>query len=446
MEYARINSNGGFEMYTKRDLIGKIQKIYKQNNFERDILTNLANLFRIPIDISRLTDYQIGKIDMDELSLEVLDRKKETSTIATYSPYSEVLGFASPDNENLLNFIKVTSTSPLYKRESIYKTNEETPILERITIRNNEYGLIFERTKPNVIRVYSRQDGSKFLIKYFKEVKEENNKRNYELLSSIYKTNFLEKKYINFFQRLLIHDTPETLNKNRPDQFYFDINDNIIVGSRCRHEGYIIDGACFENIDNHSLCEALYTPLDKIKDYSNFDTDSVSFAVLYAGYSYPDRNTNTTYYHDLEITKTMDKLQGKYSVFTPGKINCILNDNFEILNFGNNPLEEVDTIIKTLYNKYTEDIFIQFIISELERFKEKLELKNGLVQEVINPLSKEVLINKTFDEIQDLVSTNKDEYFRLVKEQYDSIINNDKKENIAYLEKKNKSITTSKIC
>ena len=166
MEYARINSNGGFEMYTKRDLIGKIQKIYKQNNFERDILTNLANLFRIPIDISRLTDYQIGKIDMDELSLEVLDRKKETSTIATYSPYSEVLGFASPDNENLLNFIKVTSTSPLYKRESIYKTNEETPILERITIRNNEYGLIFERTKPNVIRVYSRQDGSKFLIKY----------------------------------------------------------------------------------------------------------------------------------------------------------------------------------------------------------------------------------------------------------------------------------------
>ena len=65
---------------------------------------------------------------------------------------------------------------------------------------------------------------------------------------------------------------------------------------------------------------------------------------------------------------------------------------------------------------------------------------------MINPLSKEVLINKTFDEIQDLVSTNKDEYFRLVKEQYDSIINNDKKENIAYLEKKNKSITTSKIC
>ena len=32
MEYARINSNGGFEMYTKRDLIGKIQKIYRMDD------------------------------------------------------------------------------------------------------------------------------------------------------------------------------------------------------------------------------------------------------------------------------------------------------------------------------------------------------------------------------------------------------------------------------
>lgn len=420
-------------MYFKRDLIEEIKKIYKENTDEKVVLINLASLFKIPIDASRLDNYQIVKIDFETLSLEVLDTKTTTTFISSYSPYSEVLGWASPDNENLLNYINVTSFTPFCERESIYNVDEETPILERITIHNNEYGLCFERTRPNVIRAYSRQDGTQFLIKYYKEVEDENNKRKdkrvYDLLSSIYKSNYVEKKYINFFNRLLIHDNEETWSKNRPDQFYFDMEGNITVGSKFKSERFIIEGACFEKIDKNSLIEATFNTTQQIKNYSNFDISSIGFATLYAGFNYSNKSIS---YHDLEITKINDKVQVHYKIEERLKQNSIRDIKFELSNLclEDITLIEIDIIIQELQSRIDSDEFIQYVINELQRFKSKLEIKDGLVQETISTLSPELLIDKTFDEIQNLVKENRDNYFRIISKQFDSITNIESGKNV----------------
>ena len=104
----------------KKFLVEEISGICKQNTSKEAILYSLANLFKITVDKIRLCDYKIIKIDLEKLSLEILDTKTSTTLTSIYSPYSEVLGCAYPDNDKLFNYINVTYVNNVLKRKSIF--------------------------------------------------------------------------------------------------------------------------------------------------------------------------------------------------------------------------------------------------------------------------------------------------------------------------------------
>ena len=397
----------------------KFQDLIENNLNDTSLFVDVVKLFKIPIDESRVEDYRIIKMELRELSIQVLDVKTSTIFTSNYSKDSEVLGMIA--YEERIKFINVFSINSLCERETVYYIGEETPILEKMIFHNNGYGLFFKKTLPGVINNFYKQDGIQFLVKYFKD----DDKNKYDLLTSTYKTSYTYKN-INSFERLVINDCPLTYDKNRPDCFFFDIKGNIISGNKLRSNDYFIDGACFEKIDDNSLLEALMNnPMEKIKDYSLIDIHSLSSAILYAGYSFFDK---TRYFYDLQIGKADNDISIKYSVkdksHYPEPIT-ILEDDYIIpgLNKGKITIEEVDAIIIELKNKFSEDCFIQFVISELIIFKEKLAIKNGLSQEIISLLSPKLLMNETFDTIFELVNLNKENYFSLASFQFNQLTN-----------------------
>lgn len=384
------------------------------------LIKDLANFFKIPIDKERIEDYQINTINFDDISIEITDSQTNTTFIANYSKESEVLGFIA--YEEIIKFINIVSKSSFFERKWVYYIGEEKPILERLIIYNEEYGLLFKKTMPKVINGIYKQDGIQLFVSYFKK---DEHKHECELLRTLYKTNYTYKN-INSFEREYVADSIMTYDKNRPDHFCYDVNGDIIVGTKLRSNNYFIDGACFEKIDGNMITEVFAgAPGEsQIKNYSEFDTSLTESAILYAGYSYLGK----VLYYDLEIKKTNESISIKYSIKDRSNIfpnpivfletNCVIPN----IQKNNITIAEVDNIILELQNEF-EDGFIQFVINELMTFKWKLSMKNGLVQEILNPLSPKILINKPFEEIYDFVSTNKEEYFKLIREQFESATN-----------------------
>lgn len=92
-----------------------IKKIYEKYNQGLATIQDIAEYFNIPIDSTRLSDYQITKFDLNNLSIEIIDTRTCTTHTACYSKNSETLGFMAYVEE--ITFINVTSKNSIYMKE-----------------------------------------------------------------------------------------------------------------------------------------------------------------------------------------------------------------------------------------------------------------------------------------------------------------------------------------
>lgn len=405
----------------KENLKSIILKKYENYIDEKDktnALKAIADFFKLPIDISRKDDYLIKELNPSDLSIEIYDKKTNTTLTSNYSKDSEFLGMIAYVES--ISFINVTIKENGIYRHTVYKIGENIPILERLIIHHNGYNLIFKRTTSGAFEMFHRLDGNKLLIMYSKE----DGENQYPLVTSIYKTNYIEKN-INSFERLYITSSMPTYEKNRPDNFFFDIEGNLVLGSKIETSKYCIEGACLEKVDENGLEEALNYPQEgSLVDYSNLDLSKTSSAILYAGYYYMGHSFN-----DIKITKQSDDIHVEYNITYKDYNRYIDNTKSSVfimpcLNEGNISIAEIDNIIIELQKRYSDNKFIEFVINEILLFKYKLQVKSGLTNEVLNPLSSKLLFDKSFDEIYSLVTANKDEYFAIANNRFEELTNN----------------------
>lgn len=403
-----------------------IKKIYEKYNQGLATIQDIAEYFNIPIDSTRLSDYQITKFDLNNLSIEIIDTRTCTTHTACYSKNSETLGFMAYVEE--ITFINVTSKNSIYERRQDYHIGEKIPILDTLTIRNGKYGLSFRKTMPGVVNNFFLQDGIQFLVTYFTE--NEHNEQ-CKLLGHLYKKDYTRKN-INAFEQLFIFESSYT--NNYPNHFCFDIEGNLIVGSKSNTRP-TIEGACFEVITDDNLYEVFSNftlpGQGPLKDLSHITPSKMEAAILYAGYSHSPK---VSLYYDLEICKTNGQISIKYSIkkecyydflikrIYPEPITTIKLYTIPALETGSITIQEIDSIINELQNRFL-DSFTEMIIQDLLKFKRKLAIKKELISEVLSPLSPKLLINKSFDEIADEISATPDKYFSLMAELFDSTVN-----------------------
>lgn len=403
-----------------------IKKIYEKYNQGLATIQDIALYFNIPTDSTRLSDYQITKLDLNNLSIEIIDTRTSTTHTACYSKNSETLGFMAYVEE--ITFINVTSKNSIYERRQDYHIGEKIPILDTLTIRNGKYGLSFRKTMPGVVNDFFLQDGIQFLVTYFTE--NEHNEQ-CKLLGHLYKKDYTRKN-INAFEQLFIFESSYT--SNYPNHFCFDIESNLIVGSKSNTRP-TIEGACFEVITDDNLYEVFSNftlpGQGPLKDLSHITPSQMEAAILYAGYSHSPK---VSLYYDLEICKTNGQISIKYSIkkecyydflikrIYPEPITTIKLYTIPALETGSITIQEIDSIINELQNRFL-DSFTEMIIQDLLKFKRKLAIKKGLISEVLSPLSPKLLINKSFDEIADEISATPDKYFSLMAELFDSTVN-----------------------
>lgn len=402
----------------KHELEKKYHQLSQNDDASSKLLTDILRFFKIPVDETRISDYQITEINFKELSISVIDTKTGTTHTSNYSNDSEVLGIIA--YEEVIKFINVCTYNSLCEKTTVYYIGSETPILEKIRLHHNGYSLLFRKSLPNVINGVYRQDGTQFMVVYSKEV----GKDEINLFTHIYKNGYTFKP-INSFERILIHNSIATFNKNRPDHFCFDIAGDIVIGNKFSNDSLLIEGACFSIIDDTILVEALMNTFNPLKDYSNYNTMLVSSAILYAGHTYFN---GKRHYHELEIGKTNDGISIKYCI--KDRMKCPTPTIIQEVNYIISPLcpgsiniGEIESIITDFQNRFATDNFILFVLEELVKFKARLAIRNGLQQEIFHSLSPKLLIDTPFAEISDIVTSNKESYFHLAEELFMAMTN-----------------------
>lgn len=410
--------------YLKRE----IKRTYKRYTGERTdgkaSLVDVANFFNIPIDESRLDDYVVKNFDYKTPSIEIFDTRNNVSHTAKYTNSVDLLRFfcigAACDK-----FIEVQTTSDDCKVDSFYWIDGTTPIISKMTFTDGNYKLAFTKELKNNLTDFST-DGVKFSICYSTDVDIENGRTaEQELLTRIFKK---DGYYTKHFEYLYTYGSYHMKREGELDKYLYIENGNIIYGINeleqkgiCSH----VRGICFES---KRVKVEKYLPLNmRYRDYPGLSDEKVQSAMVFTGW------TEKSKQHYLEIYKRDGVISVHYEAknhmfeekaIVPHPIITEVNQNLDLPTSkeGNITSEEIAGIILALETNFENDDFIAVILDELREFGHKIDIKNGVVEEELDPLSPKLLIDKPFSEIYALVFGKKKDYFDLAREQFETAI------------------------
>ena len=396
-----------------------IKRTYKRYTGERTdgnaSLKDVAKYFNIPIDESRLEDYCINKIDFNISSIEIIDKKTNTTYFSKYTSSADLLNYSGGE----VKFNSLLVLTPMHKVENLYYIGIENPIIEKMTFNDGEYDLVFEREFANSVGPFIN-DGIQFAIRYLQQLNCKNRNVKQELLTRMYKDIYRDGKHNGSFEQLYTYGYNYFVKRNdTQDKYTYTKDSNIIYGINeleQKDNHYILRGICFENT-NVNLKE--YFPYNMNADnYPVLKDKKIKSAMIFNGFTGNSR-------HSLEIYKSDFNTYIMYYVRERGCGDTTINQelNLPLLNVGNISNDEIQIILENLNNQYCDDEFIKLISKELKTFGKKIDIRKNINQEEYDVLNPKLFINKSFTEIGKLIDANKEEYFKLISNQFETATN-----------------------
>lgn len=401
-----------------------IKRTYKRYTGDRTdgkaTLLDVAKFFNIPIDESRLEDYVVKKMDYTTPSIEIIDEKNDISYTSLYTGDADLLNFSGA-----MQFNSVISTSPLRKEEILYYIGSEIPIITKMTFTDGEYDLVLEREMANSVGIFVN-DGVRMAVRYLQNVVYDGRNVKQPLFNRIYKNSYRNEVYDGAFEQTYTYGPHRYIKwDDTQDKYFYIRNNNVIYGineleqkSLCNY----LRGICFENT---IIPASDYFPLNMYaKDYPLLSEASINSAMMFRF------GTEDGIHHSFQAYKGKDAIsiiyhsekhhyEGNYYEET------IANEEYGIPNLSDGTIssEEIQNVLSSLQARLGDNVVLGIISNELNTFGTKIDIRKGIVQEELDPVSPKLFIDKPFDEMCALVSSNKDDYFRLIREQFETAIN-----------------------
>ncbi len=235
------------------------------------------------------------------------------------------------------------------------------------------------------------------------------------LFTKRYKNIYKYKEFYSIFKQEYTYGPDCAIKRDNTQDKYTYIKDNsVIYGiNELIQKGRCDDlcGICFEST-KVPIVELLPLGINDVA-YPLLYNDNTKSAMIF------QVSTENIFNHNLQIYKFSDEIKIiYYSIrFDYCKVER-LNHYLPSLSDGNISSEEIQNVLSFLQEKLGKSIFMDIITNELNSFALKIDIRKGLVEEKVDPLDPKLLIDKPFDEICSLINANRDEYFRLISEQF----------------------------
>ena len=404
----------------------KIKKTYERYTSERTdgkaTISDVANFFNIPIDQSRMGDYIINNINYSTPAIEIIDQKNNVFYNAEYTGDANLLDYSGP-----VQFNSVISTSPLRKEEILYYIGNDTPVAIKLTFKDEDYELTFERENINSVGI-SSSSGAVIIIRYLQNINYNGKNVKQPLFNKIYKNSYRYENCIGSFEQtytygmsnfIRLHDTQDKYTYTKDGNVIYGINE-LQQENGCKY----LRGICFESTN---VFKHYYLPFNMDeKNYPLLNETDVNSAMIFKF------GTGFGHHYALQVYKDEEKIKIIYSFnelqSTKDEEETMVNNEYYLPNLSSGTIsnEEIQSVLSLLKIQLDGNKALETILSELNTFGTKIDIRKGLIQEDIAPISPKLFMNKSFDEIDSLVGTNKDYYFSLAKEQFEMLTNTNK--------------------
>ncbi len=400
----------------KKDYLSLLKERIKTSD-EQELLKIAVTDFKMPIDKNRIQDFWIAGVTTTNLAMSLYDNKNHTCYVSQITNEIPLL----VSHSSLKEFVRVI-------HEKDYKLCDSKPLAEKLVINYNNKQLIFRKNRPYYIDEAINDDGECLAVIYEKPNSNGGYKYIYE---ECYKNNYQGKKGFNsYFEK----QASKINSYTSPHEYIINIDEGIILGLNDLHiSNFFVSGRCIEKVLKNSLNEGLiYKDAKPEIDIDSLTKENnIKSLILYYGYI-----VENDCYHNFQV-QIAKKVESDKLYHFVGSVyikNALTNKieterNFDIPAFNSENItpHEVNLIIFNLQDRFKNEEIIEIIITQLTKFKEQLELKNGK-EEIFDELSTKVLKDKTLEEIQKDILANPEKYFNLVEMKAEDLVNQYKKQ------------------
>lgn len=390
----------------------KIRKAYQTGD-----LKTLAECFNIPVDESRIDDYNIA--DFNYTSLQIFDNKNNIVYSACFNDTPKWYN----SNNNGIPFNHTIIVYPEFREEKIYSIGCREPFISRMSFLKDDYELVFKR----------EIDGSNttMTIQYLKSVDYEGQRVQQELLTKIY------GRYLDFEDNL-DYDLEQEFTyapgvhryveyKDSSDKYFYNVrNKNIVYGINEyeRDNCSYLYGLCAESGD---IDFSRFLPLNmRLDEFPSLKEDPKIACVFKCGID--------GIHHKLEIFEHNGKIilrhySNRFNEKGEGYFEIVDNQEFVLKQFYPDHLLSseilfINDAFENIYKKIDSN-FAEVISSELSSFASLFKLREMPLVKYFykEPISPRLLIDKPFEEIAENVIANSDVYFEKAEEIFRKLAN-----------------------
>ena len=402
--------------HDKIEILKKNYKMYLQKNDIKLFLLNVEKFFNIPIDKTRLEDYSINKFDYNTPSIEITDKKNNIYYIASYTGDAKLLNYISK-----IQFNNVISISPLRKEEILYYIGSKTPIITKMTFINGDFELTFEREMANSVGLFTINE-NRMAIRYLQNTICDGRNIKQPLFAKIYSNNNKNEA----FEQTYTYSPINFIEWNNTQNKYTYIKNNSVIYGinimKIENCCNYLHGICFENTN---ISTNDYFPLNmNSNNYPLLSKSGIKSAMIL------NFRTENGIYHSLQVykEKNLTKIlfhSKKFQRLNKHNKKTTINKEYSLPNLSDGTIsnEEIQNILLFLQSKIKDDIILNIISNELNAFGNKIDSRKKIIPETFDPLDPKIFINKSFEEICYLINKNKNNYFKLIQEQFEIAAN-----------------------
>lgn len=383
-----------------------VEETYKGYIRGQNLIVDVAKYFHIPVDEDRLDDYFVEEIDCFEPLIKVVDKKKSRIYTSFFTTDAELLNYCSKQKK----FISVRSLEVEGIKNILYYVGDDNPIISRMTFENEQYTLTLERERENSIGTF-HNNGLRTAIHYSKKLESQDGFHNVYVIYD--KEDTLDQ---------VLELNSYTVDNDRQTKYSYVRCDNVIyVVNELRRKNICnyLQGVCLENTNIPSR-DCFPFNINK-ENYPFLKNDDVSSAMMF------EIGTIDNVFHTLEVYKNKDVVNITYHSKRGRRFrDTVVEYQYSIENLvdGTITSDEIQNVLSSLNERLDNDVAMNIISDELNNFATKIDIRKGMVDE-FNPLDSKNFIDKSFDEIWELVSCHRDDYFQLVDEEFKMFTNHD---------------------
>lgn len=396
-----------------------IKRNYKRYTGERNdgeaTLKDVTDLFNIPVDESRLDDYIIKNIDYKIPAIEVLDKETNTIYRSKYTCDADLLNYSAPGS---VKFISVQSFNNNYNTDSIYYIGDNKAIMETITFKKDKYYLTFEKESFHNLGLFSTR-GNKVTIRFSQDFMVDNKQKNQLLFNKIFDSSMDSN---DSFEQKFTYGMYNYINaKGKYDKYTYVVNNNVICGNNEYETNdlkKIMRSVCFED----ARCELKdYFPMNmyinNFPDIGDYDSDSL---MLFSGFI--DHFINRLAIYKCNGFFIKYNYETNLSNDEKNRDNTVIDNSMYVpmKTAGKITSEEIDILIDYILLEYPNNEFINLAIEDLKCFKNKIDENNKEKERDEDLLDPKLFLDKSIAEIADLIASDKDNYFSLIKQQFNN--------------------------